>query len=172
MKTLHEHQLRINSDKCVFAAQKLDWVGHTLYVDGNHILIAPTEDTSTKIKNFPVPTSKKQVQQFLGHLAYISEFIPNYTAMTVPLTELLKKSINFHWSSACQESFDKLKQLEIDQHALHPFDASKPLKITTDASQYAVGATLWQSFDGKEFPIEYRSMKLNPFQVNWTVTEK
>jgi hypothetical protein len=42
---------------------------------------------------------------------YCRWFIPNFSKITKPITELLKKGNKFVWSEACDEAFQHLKKL-------------------------------------------------------------
>ena len=46
---------------------------------------------SQELHNFPGSNlTRKQIQQFLGIINYVSKFIPNLVKMTSPLNQLLK----------------------------------------------------------------------------------
>lgn len=51
-------------------------------------------------------------------------------------------------------------------------DFSQPFIVARDASNFALGAVLSQSFDGKEHPVAYASRTLNKAQMNYSTTEK
>ncbi|GFV11165.1 retrovirus-related Pol polyprotein from transposon 17.6 [Trichonephila clavipes] len=51
-------------------------------------------------------------------------------------------------------------------------DGTKPYIIRTDASNYALGAVLFQGEGSDEHPIEYASRLLTPAERNYSTTEK
>ncbi|GMG56104.1 unnamed protein product [Ambrosiozyma monospora] len=170
---LTENKLHLNVEKSHFFQTTVDWVGHSVSASPDGIIsISPLDSTIETIKNFPRPTCKKDIQTFLGHLAYISEFIPHYADLTAPLSSLLGKDVRFSWTDECQSAFTNLIALEAKQMSLHPFSPSLPIKLTTDASKVAVGAVLWQLHNTTWLPVEYRSMKLKKAQLNWSTLEK
>ena len=60
----------------------------------------------TKIKailDYPPPTSKQDVQRFLGMTNFIAKFLPQLSDVTAPLRELVRKNIAFH--SSVREGF-------------------------------------------------------------------
>ena len=59
---------------------------------------------------------------------------------------------------------DKMSQAPI----LVPADPTKPFEVTTDASDFAVGAVLSQ--DGK--PVAFESRQMSPAKKNYAVHEK
>ena len=89
---------------------------------------------------------------------YYRKFCKNFSGVTAPLTELLKKGVDYHWSEAYQKSFDKVKNLLFLEPVLTAPDFSKPLagRLAVDASDVGAGAVLLQSDDKDiEYPICY-----------------
>ena len=81
----------------------------------------------------------------------------------VPLTELTKakQSNKIMFNAEQQPAFNKIKTLLCSAQALHAPDYSLPFEIHTDASNYAIGATLCQRGEnGEEKPISFFSAKL------------
>jgi hypothetical protein len=56
------------------------------------------------------PTTVKQVRGFLGLAGYYHQFVPDFSKIAKPLTELIKKEEKFVWTSAREEAFQVLKQ--------------------------------------------------------------
>ena len=52
------------------------------------------------IKNFPVPSNKKELMRFLGMAGYY-RFCKNFSVIVKPLTDLLYKDIKFKWVDKC-----------------------------------------------------------------------
>lgn len=61
------------------------------------------------IKEWRVPTNRREVQAFLGFGNFHRRFIEKYSSIVSPLTELTKKDAPFKWTEKCQEAFGKLK---------------------------------------------------------------
>jgi transposase InsO family protein len=80
----------------------------------------------------------------------------------------------FTWGMDQQEAFDKLKEIIMEDVVLAFPDNSKPFELTTDASDYAIGAVLSQKdeISGIERPIYFLSKSLDDCQRKYTVTEK
>jgi hypothetical protein len=57
------------------------------------------------------PTTVHQVRSFLGLTGYYCRFIPNFSKIVKPITELLKNDVKFNWSPKCNEAFEQLKTL-------------------------------------------------------------
>ncbi|GBP17500.1 Retrovirus-related Pol polyprotein from transposon 412 [Eumeta japonica] len=92
--------------------------------------------------------------------------------MTKPLTNLLKKDIRFNWTEEQQKSFDLMRKILTSPKILQYPDFSKPFILTTDASNYAIGAILSQGEIGQDLPIAYASRTLNNAEGNYSTTEK
>jgi hypothetical protein len=73
--------------KCVLGAEGIEVVGHRISdgVKGLH------KDNVKKIRDAKRPRTKKEVKAFLDLTGYYREFIPNYAAKAVPLSDLTKK---------------------------------------------------------------------------------
>ena len=97
-----------------------------------------------KIKRFEAPKTKMQVRAFLGLTGYYRWFIPNYVAVALPLTELMKKiaPIEVIWTAQCEAAFQELKRLLCSAPVLASPDFEKPFVLQTDASEYGIGAVL------------------------------
>jgi hypothetical protein len=63
------------------------------------------------ILDWEPPKSVYQVRSFLGLVGYYRRFIPNFSKISKPITELLKKGTKYVWSKECNEAFQTLKKL-------------------------------------------------------------
>lgn len=73
--------------------------------------------------------------------------------------------MKFIWSTECQKSFDKIKELLCSEPVLKIFDPELPINIYTDASIKGVGAVLKQEEkNGISKPVSYFSKKLTEAQ--------
>ena len=91
--TLVRNGLVLNREKSVFGVKQITFLGHRLAKNE----IRPTEDNTETIRKFSIPASKAELQSFLGLTNYVSRFIPNYSVLTEPLRELLRKGESFKW---------------------------------------------------------------------------
>ena len=62
------------------------------------------------IKQWPEPTTVKQVRSFLGFANFYRKFIGHYSELARPLNSLTKKDIKFEWTEEHQKAFDMLKE--------------------------------------------------------------
>ena len=115
--------------------------------------INPDPSRVKDITNLPTPSSKKEIQSFLGLVQYLSPFVPNLSTDTAPLRDLLKKESQFVWSATHQEAFQRIKDKIANTSILQYFNPRLQTKIQVDASQHGLGAALIQ-IDPKEPDVE------------------
>jgi hypothetical protein len=96
------------------------------------------------------PMSVHQVRSFLGLAGYYRRFIPNFSKIENPITELLKNGNKYVWSADCDESFLTLKKLLTTSPMLVQPDIAKSFDIYCDASGTGLGYVLMQ--EGRVIP--------------------
>lgn len=74
-----------------------------------------------------------ELRSFLGLTNYYRKFIKGYSAIAVPLTNLLKKGQAWNWDAKAQEAFEALKQVVTEEPVLVLPDYSKHFEVHTDA---------------------------------------
>jgi len=162
---LREANLKLQLDKCEFLKKETEFLGHIITTDG----IKPNPAKIKAVVNFPIPKSTKEIKSFLGLCGFYRKFIPNFAKIAKPMTLRLKKGsiINIK-DSDYYLAFEKLKVLiTSDPILIHP-DFKKSFSLTTDASNFAIGAVLSQEHK----PICYASRTLNEHEVNYSAIEK
>ena len=97
------------------------------------------------LKTWPKPKSLFEVKSFLGLLQFFRRFIPKFSEVAAPITNLTKKDQSIEkWNEKCDKAFEKLKEAIKNAPILVSPDWSKPFRCHIDASQTAVGGTLTQ----------------------------
>ncbi|BHF62327.1 hypothetical protein SprV_0200530900 [Sparganum proliferum] len=128
--------------KCILGATSLEFLGHLIDSSG----IRPLPSKVAAIRDFPAPTSKRQLQRFLGMVNFYRRFLPNCADTILPLTNLLSGSKRtFELTPAALTSFEQVKALLADATLLTHYSADAPISLMVDASNVAVGAVLQQS---------------------------
>ena len=79
-----------------------------------------------------------------------------FSKIAKPLTALTKKGIKWAWTPSCQDAFDTLKEMFTTGPILTHFDDTRPTKLETDTSDFALGAVLSQLCeDEKWHPVAF-----------------
>ncbi|CAM4672634.1 unnamed protein product [Lepidochelys kempii] len=171
LERIREAGLTVKAKKCQIGLNRVTYLGHQV----GQGTISPLQAKVDAIQKWPVPKSKKQVQSFLGLAGYYRRFVPHYSQIAAPLTDLTKKKQPnaVQWTGKCQKAFNKLKATLMSDPVLRAPDFDKPFLVTTDASERGVGAVLMQKGPDQEFhPVVFLSKKLSERESNWSVTEK
>ena len=160
--------LTINLRKCVFGKGSVTYLGHC--VGGG--LVRPKTANVSAILSFPTPRTRKDVMRFLGMAGYYRKFCHNFAEVAAPLTLLTSKKEPFHWTTACETSFNHLKTFLSAQPVLRTPDFDKPFHLQVDASGVGVGGVLLQDHNNILHPVAYFSNKLKPYQRDYSTIEK
>ena len=115
----------------------------------------------------PSPSSKKEVQSFIGMINYLSKFSPRLTELAEPIRELVKEKLPFNWGPEHQESFAMLKKEIIRAPILAYYNPQKETVLQMDVSTKGPGACLLQD----EKPIYFASKALTKTQRGYVAIE-
>lgn len=165
---LRESNLKIQLDKSEFLQKQVAFLGHIVTPEG----IKPNPEKIKAILKYPIPRTTKEIKGFLGLLGYYRKFIKDFARITKPLTLCLKKDSKIEHTPEFIECFETCKNLLTNEPLLQYPDFSKPFNLTTDASNYALGAILSQGPIGSDKPIAFASRTLNNSETNYSTIEK
>jgi hypothetical protein len=164
LQRIREKGLRLQQDKCEFLRPELEYLGHVVTPEG----IKPNEGKIRAIKNHKKPHNEKTLRGLLGLVGYYRKFIKNFSMISAPLTQLLKKTTDWQWSPECETSYETLKSALCKEPVLRYPDFNETFTLTTDASNYGIGGVLSQ----KGHPCSFVSFTLNEAERNYSATEK
>ena len=123
--------------------------------------------------SWPEPTTRKEVQQFLGLANYYRRFVQNFATIAKPLHRLTEKTTHFMWTSDCQIAFDELKDHLTSAPVLSFPNFDNNFILDTDASNTGIGGVLSQlQDDGTERVIAYASRVLTRPERRYCVTRR
>ncbi|KAJ8875611.1 hypothetical protein PR048_023507 [Dryococelus australis] len=97
----------------------------------------------------------KEIRQFIGLVGYYRRFIPSFSKIVQPLTELTKKDISFEWNELRENTFAELRKALCDKPVVKCPDISLPFFVTCGSSGTAMGAVLSQKINCSEHPTYY-----------------
>jgi hypothetical protein len=159
LQRLREHRLYAKLSKCDFWLKEIKLLGHTISQDG----ISVDPDKVQEEMNWKPPVTVCKIQSFLGLVGYYRRFIPDFSRIMKPMTELLKKGAKFEWGQKCEDAFDTLRQHLTTTPVLAQHNNNKPFDVYCDASSSRLGCVLMQ--DNRV--IAYASRGLRPHEQNY-----
>ena len=105
-------------------------------------------------------------------VSYYRKYIPGFSEIARPLTNLTRKNVKFNWNDDAQQAFDILKKKLSEAPILGYPDVTKPYSLYKDASEYSIGGILTQDTPEGEKVIEYVSHQLTPNRLHYPVIQK
>ena len=156
---LREHKWYAKFSKCEFWLKEVQFLGHILSENG--ISVDPSK--VQQVMDWKVPTSVTEVRSFLGLAGYYRWFIPDFSKIAKPMTNLLQKDHKFIWTEECEAAFRTLRKLLTTAPVLAQPDIEKPFDVFCDASGIGLGCVLMQ--EGRV--IAYASCQLTKHEVNY-----
>ena len=84
---LEEANLKLKPQKCKFAQEKIEYLGHTLTAKG----VYPNDGKVQAVIEFPRPQNIKEVKSFLGLVNYYRRHLQNLAVIARPLTAITRK---------------------------------------------------------------------------------
>ncbi|CAG2224863.1 Retrovirus-related Pol polyprotein from transposon 297 [Mytilus edulis] len=158
--------LKLKPKKCFLFQHQVLYLGHLVSDKG--IACDPAKIES--VSDWPVPKNVNEVRSFLGLAGYYRRFIPSFSEIASPMTNLTKKGLKFLWDQDCQNAFEVLKEKLISAPILSYPIGDGEFILDTDASGHAIGAVLSQVQDGEEKVIAYASRMLSDTQQKYCTT--
>ena len=168
IKRISEAGLKLKPSKCRFVRSEVEYLGHLITPEG----LKPNSKLVEAIQEFPRPSDVSGVRRFIGLASYYRRFIRDFARIAEPLRELTRKNVSFHWTPACEDAMEKLKEKLITAPVLAYPSFGEPYTVETDASISGLGAVLSQMQpDEKLHPVAYASRSLSAAERNYSITE-
>ena len=169
-KALADNGLQLDYDKSDFESPAIKYLG---FIVEPGIGIRADPDKVKAVLEWEPPTTVRGVRGFLGFANFYRAFIPNYSSLASPLTDLTKKDHPYRWDPEQDKSFEALKHALVNAPLLATFDPELPTIVEADSSGWVLGGSFrQQSKDGLWRPVAYYSRKLSPAEVNYPVHDK
>jgi hypothetical protein len=165
---LRQHKLYTAPAKCAFAQSRVECLGHIISAEGVHMMDAKVDS----ITNWPALRNAKHTARFLGLAGYYRKFVKSFSSIALPLTNLTKKTVPFTWGPSCDTAFSALKTAITSAPVLRLPDTTLPFLVTTDASQFAIGAVLAQEFEDGVHPVAFLSRKLRDPETRYATHDR
>lgn len=165
LATASEYGLVIKWSKCQFLQTCVEYLGHI--IENNSV--KPSKQKTNAVRQFAEPTTVRALQSFLGLTGYFRKFVPAYSVIARPLTNMLRGGVNFHFGEKERASFKELKLILTNNPVLRIYSPTAETELHTDASALGFGAILLQrdNEDRLLHPIHYASGKTNPCEEKY-----
>lgn len=165
-------QLYLKLSKCVFCAEEIPVLGD--FVGRHGVRMDP--DKVKVIQEWPIPTTKTEVKQFVGTIAYNQKFIKNFGELVAPLhtaTQGKTKNQPIVLTPHQLKCFQSLKDVVSSAPVLALPDWSRDFLVRMDASDFAIGGALIQiDAHGDERVVAYTGRKLSAAELNYDTRER
>ena len=92
LQTARRCNVKLNYDKLKFKYTEVNFYGKTYTTDG----CKPAQNKIMAIVKMPPPSSKKEVQSFIGMINYLTKFLLRLTELSEPIRDLIKEKVPFN----------------------------------------------------------------------------
>ena len=172
------HNLRLNPAKCQLALKSVTYLGFEITSEG----VKPGRSKTEVIDKWGPPTTKKQIQAFVGLANYYRGHTELFQKHASQLTKLTKKDSKWTGGELPPDSlkaFHELKRILTTRPLLRFPDYSREFILAADAATGVadengvvqgggLGAVLTQIDEqGKEYAVGYASRGLLPYERNY-----
>ena len=113
------------------------------------------------------PSTKQELQSFLGMVNYLSSYIHHMSDLTSNLKNLLEKDSLFQWTETHEAEFQMLKKAISKDVNLQYFDPKNPVVLQVDASEVGLEAAMVQDLK----VIAYASKSLTSAETRYASNE-
>ena len=167
-----KYRITVSPDKCIFGGTSVEYVGHIISADG----VSFNKEKLNQVKDIELPQTMGQLRSFLGLVNWYGSHLKGYAMIAAPLHDMLtgtySKKTRLVWTADLIDRFERLKSDIVSCSPLEFLDTTSPIILQTDASDYGMGAVLYQQKDGKMTHIALLSKKFDKTQLRWSTPEK
>ena len=167
---LRDNSLYLKWSKCNLYAKTVDCLSHII----NDQWIHPDADKMARIHDWHTLWDYNDVQQFIGLVNYVKNFLPDITAYTSPLLAITQNGTPFNWWPIHQRCFEMIKRMCCKTPIIKPIDprADEPIWVICDASKSSIGAMYGQGPSWQKCCLaRFMSKKFTMAQQNYAVHE-
>jgi hypothetical protein len=167
---LQKFGLMLNTDKCQFGVQQVEFLGHSITAGGATPLFKHVQ----AVKDFQRPGDAKQLQRFLGLVNFYRRFIPGAAGILKPLSDALRGVTRaaLHWTPAMEVAFEAAKAAVCSATQLDHPDPDAEINLVVDASDTHIGAVLQQRTAAGWKPLSFFSKKLSPTEARYSAFDR
>jgi hypothetical protein len=140
MDTLRKYGYFARLHKCNFVETTVEFLSHII----SYNTISMDKEKLQGVRDWPRPTSIKQVRVLLGLAGYYRHFIKDFATMAAPshdLTQHDKIKTMEHWDESSTTAFEAIKTVVTSAQVVALPDITKPFVVYTSASEIAIGVS-------------------------------
>ncbi|GAX74744.1 hypothetical protein CEUSTIGMA_g2191.t1 [Chlamydomonas eustigma] len=144
----------------------IEYLGHNIGSLG----LTPNEVKVAAIRALPNPSNISELRRVLGFANYYRGYVPHFSEIAKPLTDLLKKDVKWEWTAERASAWRDLKDaLCCPNNALRHPDRNVRYVLHTDWSQKGLSAVLGQvdPETGTEYLIACTSRSCNVHEARY-----
>ena len=173
---LRKHNITLNPKKCRMGLEEIEYVGHKITPNGWTF----TEEKKQGVMDIPKPTLHKHLKSWIGLVQHFRSHVPNTSVKIRPLQAMLEnynRSRVLQWTPEAEASFHDIKYEIANCPLLYFLDSTGQIFVQTDASDYGIGAYVFQRCSlpeggTEDRPIALISKALSGPQISWSTPEK
>lgn len=164
LERARERNIKFNREKIQYRVSQVKYMGELVSDKG----FSADPEKIRAITEYPKPENQEDLQRLLGMVNFVSKYLPNMSAMTQPLRQLLRKETMWSWNHEHDQALSDLRNALSTQPVLAYYKVESPAVLQVDASKKGLGACLMQN--GR--PIAYASRSLTSAEENYANIER
>ena len=117
------------------------------------------------------PSNLKELRSYLDAVNQLNKFVPDLATECFPFRNILKKDVEWKWSSDHERAFERINILVKKVVELTHFKRNCTLRIICDASNQGLGAVLRQNEENSWKQIAYAYRFFTKFEAKYSINE-
>ncbi|BHF62056.1 hypothetical protein SprV_0100503700 [Sparganum proliferum] len=159
----------INRSKCVLGVPSHEFLGHQVHCEG----LRPLPSKVEAMRDFPPPTSKRQLQRFIDMAKFYRQLLLNCADLLLPLANTISGPKGpLELTGEGLTTFGRIKNSPVDATSLTHHSPEAQLSLMEAASTEAVGAVLQQHLAGSIRRLAFFSKKLLPAETRYSTFDR
>ena len=154
--------------------RETEYVGRVINSEGWKF----SEKKKAEVFNFRKPQRLGELKSFIGLCEFFHSHVRNYSDIMKPLQNALHgytkkvRQTRLKLNSEQELAFKTIQEEIANSATLYFRDPHGTVYLQTDASDYGIGAYLFQIVDGEKRPVAFLSKTLDKTQLRWSTPEK
>ncbi|CAD6918627.1 unnamed protein product, partial [Tilletia caries] len=176
---LHRVLFRIGKAGMTVSARKMAPIRRTVEVLGQEVSPEGRRVSKGKVDavlKWTRCSSVSEVRSFIGLAGQARAWVPDYSLLIQPLTQLTRKGVSFHWGPEQQAAMDEVKRIIAERTCLVELkysDDMKPIQLGVDAGPLACGFWLGQENDEEVIRVaRYGSLPFNEREQGYSQAKR